>query len=86
VKVITIGSNDDCVWNPSRCEIPKLSDNTSSQIIENAENILLSLGGNCPAVPGLSLEECIARSHSRVLIDSFVLNLIGQYVGSPTVP
>ena len=87
VQVVTIGSSDDCVWNPANCNLPG-RDNTSTQIIENA-NVAerFELDGNCPVnllVP--STHACFFRSHSIVLGDSRVLGIIRQAVGSPTVP
>lgn len=82
-KVVTIGSNDDCVWNPELCSpfpFPTI-DNTSTQIIKNADAaVLLNLGGDC------HLRACITRSHNKVYKNSIVLDRIQGFVGSPTVP
>jgi len=84
-KVFTIGSRDDCVWNPNKCHF-STNDNTSSQIVDNADNAtLLDLGGNCNVNFNPSLS-CISDSHSRVYKDSAVLNMIKTFIGSPTVP
>jgi len=82
VKVVTIGSSDDCVWNPNRCgALFETRNNSSTQIIENATvPALLALGANCP------LELCITLSHSIVQMDPNVLDIIQLAVGSPTVP
>jgi hypothetical protein len=50
---------------------------------------LLALGGTClisPVFPPTVVEECLTRTHSRVLDDSTALHIIELAVGSPTVP
>jgi hypothetical protein len=87
-RVITVGSSDDCVWNPFACGILS-ANNTSTQIVNNAdETRLFSLGGNCQAnqVILAVLHQCIVTSHSRVYENSAVLDIIRLAVGSPTVP
>ena len=92
--VVTIGNNQDGVWNPAACGLPG-HDNTSTQIIGNADRaLLLDLGGNEAAsreclVPAQCLDyalECLSSSHSIVYQNQMVLDIIQQFVGSPTVP
>jgi pimeloyl-ACP methyl ester carboxylesterase len=87
-QVITIGNRHDCVWNADACDW--VGDNTSTQIVDTAaERYLLALGGTClinPVFLPTVVEDCLRRTHSRVLDDSTVLHIIELAVGSPTVP
>jgi hypothetical protein len=78
-RVMTIGSSDDCVFNPGQCSLPG-ADNTSTQVVETA-NIAatLSLGQNCAFA-------CVVESHSEVLRNPEVLNAIEIFVGNPILP
>jgi hypothetical protein len=80
-RVLTIGSSDDCVWNHARCGLLGFPDNSSTQIADVARWFFDGLGGNCLLDIG-----CIYDSHSAVLTDSTVLNLMELFLGPPTVP
>jgi hypothetical protein len=78
-RIMTIGSRDDCVFNPARCSVG-FTDNSSSQIVETADvHMLLDLKQNCPFA-------CIKQSHQEVLTNPTVLNAVETFIGAPTVP
>jgi hypothetical protein len=78
-RIMTIGSRDDCVFNPARCAVGFI-DNSSSQIVETANvHMMLDLGQNCPFV-------CIKESHREVLANPTVLSAVETFIGAPTVP
>ena len=78
-KVMTLGSQDDCIWNPFKCSLPATQDNSSSQYISSADvSIPFSLGGNCFLF-------CVKNSHSMILNNGTVLHLISSQFGSPNV-
>jgi pimeloyl-ACP methyl ester carboxylesterase len=79
IRIMTIGSRDDCVFNPARCAVGFI-DNSSSQIVETANvHLMLDLKQNCPFI-------CIKESHSEVLGNPTVLNAVETFIGAPTVP
>jgi hypothetical protein len=77
---MTIGSRDDCVFNPARCSVGFI-DNSSTQIVETANvRMILDLGQNCP----FNLN-CVKQSHNEVLDDPTVLSAVETFIGAPTV-
>ncbi|MER2511750.1 MAG: alpha/beta fold hydrolase [Nitrosomonas ureae] len=73
MKIMTVGSSDDCVSNPGKC-LMLGHNNTSTQIIESANaKPLLNLGGNCPLA-------CVNQSHSKVLSDSEVRMMVNTFL------
>ena len=81
---MTVGSWDDCVFNPKRCALLGV-DNTSSQIVETADFYMrFHLGQNC-SYWELG-DECIEFSHAVVHENATVVNQVIAFIGAPTAP
>jgi hypothetical protein len=81
-RVMTIGSRDDCVFNPGKCALPGV-DNTSTQIVETADvPVMLDLGQNCQ----FSQENCILPSHAEAWQNGTVVSEVIKFIGAPMIP